>query len=415
MIDPLAVARAIHLAATVVAAGMIFFELAVARPFLNRRGVIANAYVATLHRWIGVALAITALSGFAWALLVAVQVGDAPVAQVLTDGTLTTLLTHTRFGQVWLWRGLLLAVIAVTLASASTTITWVRLIAASLMLAAIAWVGHAGARPDAIGWLQVCADMAHLLAAGLWVGSLPALALLLASQLPAALCALATRRFSVFGMIAVATLLITGALNTYLLTDSILALPETTYGQLILLKVGLFTAMLVLAAINKWLWTPKLPARSAITAIRRHSLIEATLGLAVLAAVGVLGTLPPPLHRHIHGSDGTSDEAFVHIHDIRGMADVKIVATGEIEIRLLQEDFTPLVAEAVSVQLSQAGQKTIPVDARPDADGLWHASPITLPTPGIWTVAVTVRRPNRAPLVLDGPILIGSGSAAKSE
>jgi putative copper resistance protein D len=413
VIEPLAAARAIHLAATVVAAGMIFFELVVVRPVLGRTSAAATAYAATLKQWIAISLGIAALSGFAWALIIAMQLGETTAATVFSDGTLMTLLTETRFGQVWLWRALFLAVVAVTLMSTSPTIAWLRLIAASIMLAAIAWVGHSAARPDAIGWLQMSADMAHLLAAGLWLGSLPALAIMLASRLPPATCAAATRRFSMFGMIAVVTLLISGALNTYLLTDNILALPDTTSGQLILVKVVLFAAMLALAAINKWRWTPCLPARAAIAAIRRHSLIEAALGLAVLVAVGVLGTLPPPLHQHVHAS-GSTDEAFVHIHDARGMADIKIVANGTIEIRLMQEDFGPLAAQAVSVQLSQAGQSPITAEARSDSDGLWRTPPIT-PAPGVWTIVVSIQRPNSGPLVLDGPILISPSSTAKSE
>ncbi len=414
MITPLAAARAIHLAATVVAAGMIFFELIVARPVFGRVSAAVTAYIAVLHRWIGPALVLAALSGFAWALLIAMQVTDTAATQALSDGTLTTLLADTRFGQVWLWRALLLIIVAMTFLSASRASAWLRLIAASLMLVAVAWVGHAGARTGAVGWLQVSADMAHLLAAGLWLGSLPALAIMLASQLPASLCVAATRRFSTFGMIAVVALLASGAFNTYLLTDSIVALPETTYGQLVLLKVSLFIVMLAFAAINKWHWTPKLPARPAMGAIRRHSLIEAGLGVAVLIVVGVLGTLPPPLHRHVDAS-ASLDEAFVHIHDIRGMAEVKITANGTAEIRLMQEDFTPLAARAVTLQLSQAGQSPIMAEARPDADGLWHTPPVTLPTAGTWTVAVTIMRSDNRPLVLDGPIWIGPSSPAKTE
>jgi putative copper resistance protein D len=414
VIEPLAAARAIHLAAAIVAVGMIFFELVVARPVLGRSAAAAT-YIMALHRWIAGALIVALPSGFAWALLVAMQVGDAPAAQVLIDGTLTTLLTETRFGQVWLWRTLCLAVVVLTFLSTNAATAWFRLIAASAMLAAVAWVGHAGARTDAVGWLQVIADMAHLLAAGLWLGSLPALAILLAHKLPSSASAAATRRFSTFGIVSVVTLLISGAFNTYLLTDSILALPETKYGQLLLLKVVLFAGMLVLAAINKWHWTPKLPARPAVGAIRRHSLIEAGLGVAVLIAVGVLGTLPPPLHRHVHASDATADEPFVHIHDVRGMADIKFTTAGDIEIRLMQEDFTPLTARAVTIQLSQAGQSTITLDAESAIDGLWRTPSVALPTRGIWTIAVIIQRSDNRSLVLDGPILIGPSSPAKSE
>ena len=203
MTDPLAFARAFHLAATTVAAGMIFFELVIAYPvFGNRVERPTQFYFAMLHRWIWIALVIAGVSGAAWALLVATEISSEPAAQVFTDGTLTKLLTETRFGQVWLWRGALLLVAMLSLLSIDRRIAWIRLLAASAFLAAIAGVGHSGARLGAIGWLQLCADVAHLLAAGLWLGSLPALALLLMRREPAR-ASDATRRFSSFGIVAI--------------------------------------------------------------------------------------------------------------------------------------------------------------------------------------------------------------------
>jgi putative copper resistance protein D len=414
--DPLAIARTFHLAATTVAAGMIFFELLIASPaFGNRVEKRAQLYFAMLHRWNWIALAIAGISGAAWALLVAMEISSEPAAQVFADGRLTKLLTETRFGQVWLWRGTLLLVTMLSLLSANRRIGRIRLLAASAFLAAIAGVGHSGARLGAIGWLQLTADVAHLLAAGLWLGSLPALALLLASREPAR-ASDATRRFSNFGIVAVVTLLLTGLFNTYLLTDGIAALPDSTYGRLLLLKVAVFATMVALATINRCYWTPKLPKRPAVIAIRRHSMIEAALGLAVLVIVAVLGTLPPPVHAHLHAN---ADDAgtFVHIHDIRGMAEVRLVpgapGQNDAEIRLMQEDFSPLAAKSVELHLSQPGQPAIAAESTAVGDGLWRVPGLTLPAAGIWTVTVDIH--GQTPLALDGPIVIDPGSATKSE
>ena len=48
------------------------------------------------------------------------------------------------------------------------------------MLASLAWAGHGAATPGAAGDLHLAADVLHLLAAGLWLGTLPPLVLLLA-------------------------------------------------------------------------------------------------------------------------------------------------------------------------------------------------------------------------------------------
>jgi putative copper resistance protein D len=418
VIDPLAIARAIHLAATTVAAGMIFFELVIARPaFGSRTAKAGGLYFTTLHRWIWVALALTAVSGFAWALLVAAEISNGSTAQVLADGTLAKLLTETRFGQVWLWRGACLFATALLLLSKDRRAGWIRLISASAFLSAIACVGHSGAQLGAIGWLQLGADVAHLLAAGLWLGSLPGLALLLASR-EFAKSSTATRRFSSFGILAVVTLLLTGLFNTYLLTDGITSLPDSAYGRLLLLKVAVFAGMVALATINRCYWTPKLPGRPAVLAIRRHSTIEAAMGLAVLVIVGLLGTLPPPAHAHLHASTG-DEGTFVHIHDSRGMAEVRLVpgvpGQNDAEIRLMQEDFSPLTAKSVELRLSLPGQPAIAAQATAVGDGLWRVPGLALPAAGVWTVVVVIGRQDIAPLALDGPIVVDPGSAQKSE
>jgi putative copper resistance protein D len=407
VIDPLIVARAVHIAATAITAGAILFGVAIVRPVLGRQTAAVEHYLTNLARMTWCTLVIAIVSGLLWAMFLAAQIDDASVGDIFKTTTFTELLTETRFGQVWILRALLAAIVILTLRSAHGVVS---LTAAAAMLAAIAWASHSGARSDAVGWFQVTVDMAHLLAAGAWLGSLPALALLLGSQVPASTCAAATRRFSTIGVVAVVILLLTGAANTYLLTDSIAALTETRYGQLLLLKIALFAAMLVLAAINRWHWTPKLPASRAIGAIRRHSLIEAGLGLCAVAIVGVLGTLPPPIHRHVHASEASPEAAFVHIHDIKGMAEITILpgraGPSEAWIRLMQEDFTPMAAQSVSVRLSQFGQTPVTAEARSGAPGLWRAPDVVLPTPGVWTAVVEVRTGSGSSLVLDGPIVI---------
>jgi copper resistance protein D len=121
-----------------------------------------------------------------------------------------------------------------------------------------------------------------------------------------------TRRFSSLGIICVATLLTTGAINTWFIVGSIAILLGSSYGQLLMIKVALFLVMIGIAAINRTWLTPKLIASAldarakAARRLARNSLIEAGLGLAILAIVGALGTLPPeltdehPMHSHAH-------------------------------------------------------------------------------------------------------------------
>ncbi len=153
----------------------------------------------------------------------------------------------------------------------------------------------------------------HLLAAGAWLGGLPMLALLFHRALAAATAEAyevareATRRFSVMGLIAVAALLATGIVNTWYLAGSLPALVGTDYGRWLLLKVAMFGAMVAVAAVNRQALTPRLAlesndsvppgARMALRMLRRNSLLEAALGIGVIAIVAWLGSAVPGAHQ----------------------------------------------------------------------------------------------------------------------
>jgi putative copper resistance protein D len=107
-------------------------------------------------------------------------------------------------------------------------------------------------------------------------------------------------RFSTVGIISVGGLLITGIINTWAILGSPGGLVETGYGRLLLFKVVLFLAMLSLAAANRLRLTPIVQqklnptaATGALRHIRAHTILEATLGLLIVAVVGLLGTMSP--------------------------------------------------------------------------------------------------------------------------
>ncbi|MEO6041022.1 MAG: copper homeostasis membrane protein CopD [Croceibacterium sp.] len=172
--------------------------------------------------------------------------------------------------------------------------------------ASLAWMGHGGATEGPLGWAQLIADMLHALAAAAWLGALAAFALLLAARdrSPPAVDALyrALHGFSGIGTGLVAVLGATGLVNGWVLVGPahLGGMIGTPYGRLLSLKLVLFAAMLALAARNRFRLTPVLAiARAgdpsaALGGLRRSVLLEAGLGLAVLALVAWLGTLAPP-------------------------------------------------------------------------------------------------------------------------
>jgi putative copper resistance protein D len=95
----------------------------------------------------------------------------------------------------------------------------------------------------------------------------------------------------------VAVLLLTGILN-----PGFLASIGTIYGQVLWAKLALFSAMLLLAAANRFWLTARLgvalesgtQAQSATSTLKASILAETALAALVLLAVGWLGTLAPP-------------------------------------------------------------------------------------------------------------------------
>jgi putative copper resistance protein D len=299
----LIVARALHIGATLLIEGCIVFAAFVAprAPDVGRDVTFCRV----LHRMIAANWIVCILSGAAWLLLLAAVLADSSVTGALTDGTAWTLLTQTQFGRVWIARGIGLTLLAVCLANARRIGRDRHMNAFVLCLAlaltgSLAWSGHGAATPGGRGDLHLASDILHLIASGMWVGGLLPFAVLLRS-LPQSAAAI-THRFSTLATISVLVLLPSGIVNGWMIVGNVDALFASHYGRLLLAKIALFILMLAFAAVNRFVLTPRL-ARPDISEAARgrllvHSGCEIALGLAIVALVGALGTLPPPHHSH---------------------------------------------------------------------------------------------------------------------
>jgi putative copper resistance protein D len=197
------------------------------------------------------------------------------------------------FGPLWLARLTLILLALVFAAIGSARLGWLVPTLAALALASLAGTGHAGLPGGVAGVAHRFADAGHLLAAGVWLGGLLALATLLAGA--DADVGRLLLRFSGVGYAAVATLVLSGVANAWFLVGSIERLVGTPYGRLLLVKIALFLAMAALAAANRFWITPRFAASPAdarwLSQIKRHVWLEQGFGLLVVAVVSVLGVL----------------------------------------------------------------------------------------------------------------------------
>jgi putative copper resistance protein D len=168
-------------------------------------------------------------------------------------------------------------------------------------LASFAWTGHGAADSGGAGVVHLTADLAHLAAAGTWIGALVAFLIMTAcarahgrtSDLAAALSG-----FSGVGTLAVATLILSGGVNAWFLIGPahFFTAAGGDYGRLLIAKLALFVVMIALAALNRFRLTPALAAHdpAALRALRVSVGLETATGLLILAIVAGLGAMAPP-------------------------------------------------------------------------------------------------------------------------
>jgi putative copper resistance protein D len=226
-------------------------------------------------------------------------------------GAIRRVLLETQLGIVWLARHALLLLLVGFVAAGlnvSRPADWFAMRVQALMLSVLALgllaaSGHAVAVEPGTGQ-AIAVAVVHLVATGVWVGALPALAALLRAAARAgsadlrAYAARASRRFSHAALLSVLALVGTGTWNALSHIGSIPALVGTPYGRMLLLKLALLTVILGLAAHARRHVVPALlgGAEAALGRLRRVALVETGLAAGILLIVAVMGLTKPARH-----------------------------------------------------------------------------------------------------------------------
>ena len=238
--------------------------------------------ITTLLAWLALG------SGASWLLLISASMAGSELA-ALDLATVQLVLGKTFFGQVWSLHLLLNGLLVLSLLT-----PWhhLRLLLSALLLATLAPVGHGAMLSGLGGQLLILNQMVHLLCVGAWLGGLLLLVLILRH---AALYPLETilRRFSGVGYLLVAGLLVTGLINIRVLTGQFWPTPLFSgFALILLIKVLLVAGMLGLALLNRLRIDN---CQQRIGPLQTSVKLEWLLGVAAVAAVSLLGTLPPML------------------------------------------------------------------------------------------------------------------------
>ena len=311
----LALARAIHIAASILLAGLFAFRLVVLTPAASRYDRVDRFQPRFKGIWGLLALvawSTVVISAVLWFWVVAASISGAATMFDVDGETLQTVLVQTHFGHLWAFRLGCCVLLGILLFSGSHEL--IIAILSFVILASLAVAGHSGAMVTNAGLLPLAGDMGHLFASALWPGGLVPLLVLLAGQYRTAdqttrrHMADVVRRFSSLSLLVVALLAGTGLLNTYFIVGSVGALFTTDYGRLLLFKIALFVLMLALGALNLFVLKPRL-CRAAMDetqaagtvmapmgSLIRSVACETLLAAGVVFVIGFLGSTPPPMH-----------------------------------------------------------------------------------------------------------------------
>jgi copper transport protein len=394
--------------------------------------------VPLLRRLTGAGLAAVAAGGVLLLLLQGPYAAGAGLGS-LADAQLLATTTGSAYGVTLLLRVLLAGLLAVLLRSlrSSARTPGRAPLAAGAGLAlglvlTVAGVGHsvAGALPA----LAVAVTAVHVAAMSGWLGGLAGLlAGTLARELPLAALRPVLLRWSQLAAGLVAALVLSGVLQSVREVGSPSALVHTTYGWLLLAKVGVVVLVLVAAALSRdWVQTrlgrPRRPAGRRVSPafaapggsaappprdeddgpaadsapvplglLRRTVLLEVVGALVVLAVTAVLVGTPParataaaPLEvtLPLQSSAGAAGHGSVQVSLVPA-------SPGPVSLHVFVLDASGVLVQpqAITVTLTEPQQQIGPLDVHlvPAGPGHYAGDGVTLPAAGTWTVTVTVR------------------------
>ena len=276
------------------------------------------------------------------------------------------------------------------------------LLGAVIALASFALSGHAvTAGPR---WLTVPVLLTHTTAVAYWAGAL--LPLLYALRVLDKAAAPIVERFSRIAVGAVAALVIAGLIIAVLQVRSFGGLVGTTYGLVLLAKIGLVAGLIALAAANKLRLTPALVRREpgAARALGRIVAAEIALVIAILLATAALGTTPPP-----RALAGGAESHAAHLQQperdlglattiVSGGRSAEIVLDSELsginsaEIIVRDGPGWPIEAQEVTLIAANPAAGVEPIRRAADRtqSGAWRVENLLLVPAGRWTLRLDV-------------------------
>ena len=253
--------------------------------------------------------------------------------------------------------------------------------------------------------ISLTADAIHATAAALWLGGLVGLVMVLSLRTPETVRATAgiISRFSLMAFWSVIALTIAGLTLTITGSDANLnSILTTTWGQLVLAKIGLTLIVVLIAAWNRRTLVPSLTGpteNNGELAVRWATLLrtiraEAVLLVAVLALTAIVVNVPPARTAVVAKIDRVDITQRVDTGNVQLSVDPAIVGPNTVSVRYTDGTGQPInVANSMSIEFSQssAGLEPITRQVQASEPGVFVIQGNELSIPGTWTITIAVR------------------------
>jgi len=253
--------------------------------------------------------------------------------------------------------------------------------------------------------ISLAADAIHATAAALWLGGLVGLVMVLSLRTPETVRATAgiIGRFSRMAFWSVIALTLAGLTLTITGSNASLnSILTTTWGQLVLAKIGLTLIVVLIAAWNRRTLVPSLTSPTENTgelAVRWATLLrtiraEALLLVAVVALTAIVVNVPPARTAVVAKADRVDITQRVDTGNVQLSVDPAIVGPNTVAVRYTDGTGQPInVANSMSIEFSQpaAGLEPITRQVPASEPGVFVIQGNELSIPGTWTITIAVR------------------------
>ena len=290
--------RAAAVASLLSAFGTLVFGVAVApRAFAGAAAEVTGPAWRALTRLCRISLFAAVAFAAVWLVAESGRLAGASGLAATLDAT-PTVLSGTVFGHALTLRLIALVIALAVLGRRPSVLRW----RGATVLCGAALCLHA-AHSHAMAMVHgpsvlLASQVAHLLAAGAWLGGLLPL-LLIVRLTPPRIAAAACRWFSPLGKWCIAGLVLSAIWQFQVLIGGPVGMIGTAHGWTDAAKTLLFVVLLGFAALNRYRFAPALRGADPVAARRallRSLALQTASGVVIVAVAAVLASLEPAMH-----------------------------------------------------------------------------------------------------------------------